>query len=186
MPTDVRAHIRKGRLVRRYLRAGDPRLMNPKRLTGGYGKDLVERARAEGYAARGPWEVFFNDDRIELFHYAFPIVTVNRETGNTTAQGRPGYGMSASDVDAAKTFLLDLGYEPYQMPQMERGRVADPRLLPYVRGGTKKGAGLISPYATVDEARLAESRGMFGPEWVPYTLTDVPFSKRRGYAPRKR
>jgi len=148
----------------------------------GFSKELLQKGLAEGYAAAGPWEVERKGNTVTLLHYAFPIATAKfREDVGwtvTKTQGRPGYGMSASDKEAAWFLSTSLmGWEraraEVELPKI--GKNPDPRLQHPTRFGSR-----VSPYAFVDETRagyLAQvgvqlERLPFGP--------GTPFPARRG------
>jgi len=188
MPTTIRRrHTREGRPVRRHaMRYLTTAQVAAGRGTGvgraGFSKELLQKGLAEGYAAAGPWEVERKGNTVTLLHYAFPIATAKfREDVGwtvTKTQGRPGYGMSASDKEAAWFLSTSLmGWEraraEVELPKI--GKNPDPRLQHPTRFGSR-----VSPYAFVDETRagyLAQvgvqlERLPFGP--------GTPFPARRG------
>ena len=196
MPTTTRReHMRKGRPVRRHRM----RYLTEAQVAAGRGrgvgrvafsKELLARGLADGYAAAGPWEVERKGNTVTLLHYSFPIATARYkdETWKVTkVQGRPGYGMSASDRGAAYSFAADLmGYEAAQALEIPKTGVnPDPRLRSAKYGGTYRGGGVVSrvsPYAMVDEERLNVVREIAPPGFVPYgpRPREEQFSPRRG------
>jgi hypothetical protein len=191
MPTTTRReHMRKGRPVRRHRM----RYLTEAQVAAGRGrgvgraafsKELLARGLADGYAAAGPWEVERKGNTVTLLHYSFPIATARYkdETWKVTkVQGRPGYGMSASDRGAAYSFAAGLmGYEAAQALEIPKTGVnPDPRLRTAKYGG---GMGSrVSPYAMVDEERLNVVQQFAPPGFVPYgpRPREEQFSPRRG------
>lgn len=153
-------------------------------------QELIRLGAAEGYAAAGPWEVERRGNDLTLLHYAFPIAkaryneSVGWEIGRL--QGRPGYGMSASDRNGADLFIGTLrGYN--EASREDRARVPriglnpDPRLRTKKYGGTYPSAQFgsrVSPYAKVDEKRTAWMRQV-GIDRAAYSGA-VSFPTRRG------
>lgn len=168
MPTTtVRAHPRRGtRGVRRHPR----RYLTDMQIEhgagqgvgrGGFDSELLARGLAEGYAARGPWEVEREGSRVTLMHYAFPIASARIGRDGRwrvdSLQGRPGFGPSRTDRDAMWGFTNSLLGYGHGMEIPKTGQNSDTRL----RGARGMGS-RVSPYAEVDAARTAyrEMAGM--------------------------
>jgi hypothetical protein len=195
MPTTTRReHMREGRPVRKH----PMRYLTEAQVQAGRGrgvgrvafsKELLARGLADGYAAAGTWEVERKGNTVTLLHYAFPIATARYKDEVwkvTKVQGRPGFGMSASDKSAAYAFSADLmGYEAARAVNIPKTGVnPDPRLRSAKYGGTYRSGGMgssVSPYAMVDENRLATVR-QFSPEFTPYgpRPAEEQFAPRRG------
>jgi hypothetical protein len=116
--------------------------------------ETLQRGLAEGYAAIGPWEVERNGVHMKLLHYQFPILYAKFEPSTgwrvTKVEGRPGFGMSRSDRDAAWFVSGQLmGYDAAREVKIpKQGKNADSRLA-----GVRGMGSRVSPYAVVDEER---------------------------------
>ena len=184
--TQVETHLRRskrGRVgrVRRYIREGSARLApEAPRLTGGLTEEMIRLGLAEGYAARGPWEVERRGRTATLMHYGFPIARaqwngIAWNLGRT--QGRPGYGPSVSDNAGIRTFNHTLTGNSHYMELPKLGKNPDRRLQARGPFGSR-----VSPYAVVDEDRTAFREAM-GIKGASYSSA-APFPKRRGYRVR--
>ncbi len=189
--TTVHEHLRRstaGRVggVRRHQR----RYLTTEQIAAGRGRgvgraslsqELIHQGIDDGYAAAGPWEVERRGDRLVLLHYAFPIARALK-IGSTWVvsdmQGRPGYGMSASDIEGVRLLAGTLngsGPNGWQIKTPPVGLNPNPRLRTKKHGGTIMKLGRVSPYAVVKENPFRESFGL-GPGFGP----GPAFPPRRG------
>lgn len=167
MPTtSVRGSRRARPHLRRYLTVAQ---VNAGR-GGGVGRGALDETTVlegveRGYAARGPWEVERRGGSATLLHYSFPVAKAI-ESGNgswilTKAQGRPGYGLSTTDIRGISEFGRVL--KATDMPEMKVGLNPDSRLRPLKFGGERPShmGSRVSPYARVQEEGMGytDSRG---------------------------
>ncbi len=82
---------------------------------------LTERARRNGRAVNGPWEVTREGDEMRLYHYGVNVAAVNLKSRSRAAvrvAGRPGHGISVSDQSGISSFAgalrLSDRVEPYR------------------------------------------------------------------------
>lgn len=165
MPTTtVRAHARAGsRGVRSHPRRYLTEMDIERGRGGGVGRaalssELIAQGLAEGYAAAGPWEVERVGNTATLMHYAFPIAKARFSPAGgwevRDVQGRPGYGMSATDRAGVRLFSGALASH-WQIEVPPVGKNPDVRLQ-----GVRGMGSRVSPYAVVVPNPYRESLGL--------------------------
>lgn len=180
--TSERGHTGVVRRHRRFLTTGQIEAGRGRNLgRGSWGPTFVAEALRDGYGAVGPWEIERTGGVVTLMHYAFPIAKA-RWTDSagwqiTKMQGRPGYGLSASDQSGIGGLIRALrGQGSYAEGIVipKRGVNPDPRLRP----GRGPFGSKVSPYAGIDVERtqFRESMGIKGASYGP----GPKFPMRRG------